>query len=194
MTATDAERSAALLSAKAFYNAELRGKLEPTEKGKYIVIDAESHDYEVDSSLIVATVHLQDRQPYGQTLALRIGYDTTLRLPLRQRDSHSGAGLGQTKTRQKTEKAVLTAFNRSPASLQAEAFYNTELRANLEPTEKGKYVVIDAESHDYEVDGDIIAAGVHLLDRQPDADMFVFCIGYDSEQYALHGLPMRILG
>ena len=75
MAATDNNRTAASLKAEAFYNAELRDKLEPAENGKFIVIDAKSHDYEVDDELIVATVHLRDRQPDGEMVVFRVGFD-----------------------------------------------------------------------------------------------------------------------
>ena len=75
MAATDNNRTAASLKAEAFYNAELRDKLEPAENGKFIVIDAKSHDYEVDDELIVATVHLRDRQPDGEMIVFRVGFD-----------------------------------------------------------------------------------------------------------------------
>ena len=192
MTTTDAQRKAASLQAKAFYDAELRAKLEPTENGKYIVIDTESHDYEVDSSLIVATVHLKDRRPHGRTLALRIGHETTLRFPLRRPDSHDRAPAEQTPARKITKREFLSDYKRSPASLQAEAFYNAELRSNLEPAEKGKYIVIRGETHDYEVHSDPISAAVHLQDRQSGGEMFTFRIGYDSEQCIFHGLQVLI--
>ena len=75
MAATDNNRTAASLQAEEFYNAELRGQLEPAENGKFIVIDAKSHDYEVDDELIVATVHLRDRRPDGEMIVFRVGFD-----------------------------------------------------------------------------------------------------------------------
>ena len=81
--------------------------------------------------------------------------------------------------------------NRTTASLQTEAFYNTELRHQLEPAENGKFIVIDAKSHDYEVDDELIVATVHLRDRQPDGEMIVFRVGFDDETI-LHGKRIRI--
>ena len=86
---------------------------------------------------------------------------------------------------------VATDNNRTAASLQAEAFYNTELRDQLEPAENGKFIVIDAKSHDYEVDDELIVATVHLRDRQPDGEMIVFRVGFDDETI-LHGKRIRI--
>ena len=81
--------------------------------------------------------------------------------------------------------------NRTIASLQAEEFYNAELRDQLEPAENGKFIVIDAKSHDYEVDDELIVATVHLRDRQPDGEMIVFRVGFDDEAI-LHGKRIRI--
>ena len=81
--------------------------------------------------------------------------------------------------------------NRTVASLQAEEFYNAELRDQLEPAENGKFIVIDAKSHDYEVDDELIVATVHLRDRQPDGEMIVFRVGFDDETI-LHGKRIRI--
>ncbi len=81
--------------------------------------------------------------------------------------------------------------NRTVASLQAEEFYNAELRDRLEPAENGKFIVIDAKSHDYEVDDELIVATVHLRDRQPDGEMIVFRVGFDDETI-LHGKRIRI--
>ena len=81
--------------------------------------------------------------------------------------------------------------NRTAASLQAEAFYNAELRDKLEPAENGKFIVIDAKSHDYEVDDELIVATVHLRDRQPDGEMFAFLVGCPNET-VFRGRRMRI--
>lgn len=86
---------------------------------------------------------------------------------------------------------VTTDGNRSAASVQAEEFYNAELRDRLEPAENGKFIVIDAKSHDYEVDDELIVATVHLRDRQPDGEMIVFRVGFDDETI-LHGKRIRI--
>ena len=77
MTTSDGSRSAGAMKTGAFYDTELRTKLEPEENDKFIVIDAKSLDYEVDPNLVVATVHLRDRQPDGEMFAFRIGSKDT---------------------------------------------------------------------------------------------------------------------
>ena len=193
MAATGDTRSEWALRAKAFYDAELRAKLEPAENGKYIIIDGKSLDYEVDDNPIVASVHLRDRQPHGQTLSFCIGFDSRVRGGAWPGDYNGGTTDEGGNGRRKKEKTALPAINRCFASLQAEAYYNAELRDKLEPAHNGKFILIDPESRDYEVDADLFAATVHLRDRQPDGEWIIFRIGYtDGEQPALHGMRMTL--
>lgn len=86
---------------------------------------------------------------------------------------------------------MVTNQDRSVASLQAENFYNAELRDKLEPDENGKFVIIDPESGDHEVHADLVFAYVHLRDRRPDAELFTFRVGDNQlEQSVIHGKRM----
>ena len=193
MATTAYTLSGALLRAKTFYDAELRAKLEPAENGKHIVIDGESLDYEVDANPIVASVHLRDRRPNGRMLSFDIGFDSVTRGGPWPGGSEDGTPAGAVNGHRDQKSSTHRAIERSFASLQAERYYNAELRAKLEPEHKGKYILIDPASRDYEVDSDLIAATVHLRDRQPNGEWIIFCIGYtDSEQAALHGMRMRL--
>ena len=191
MTTTDHARDAAVSRAKDFYNSQLRAKLEPAARGQYVVIDGDSLDYEVDASMIVATVHLQDRQPDARIAVFKIAYDLN-RLTRPRRDASGPVRTAEEFNGDVGKKVARPKITRSPGSLEAENFYNTELRAQLEPLHTGKYILIAGETHDYEIDSDPIAAGVHLLDRQPDAEMFMFCIGSDSHQSVFHGLRLYV--
>ncbi|MCY4416709.1 MAG: hypothetical protein OXE87_10440 [Chloroflexi bacterium] len=62
----------------------------------------------------------------------------------------------------------------------AEEFYERELLPKLMPTEKGKILVLDVESYDYEVDADWLAASDRLQSRHPGAFEFAFRIGYPA--------------
>jgi len=191
MTAKDYARDAAIQRAQEFYSLELSQKLESAAPGKYVVIDGNSLDYEVDASMIVATVHLQDRQPDARIAVFKIADDFNWPIRPRRDASPPGGAVGEF-NEDFGERDIPPEISRSPASLEAENFYNTELRAQLEPVHTGKYILIAGETHDYEIDADPIVAGVHLLDRQPDAEMFMFCIGCDGGQFALHGFPMSV--
>lgn len=191
MSTTNDTRSAASLRAEAFYDAELRDKLEPAQNGKHIVIDSNSLDYEVDANAVVASVHLRDRRPDARTVSFQIGhYSNWPTRPRRNALSPESAGDASGRF---GKKVAPPEIGRSSASLEAEAFYNAGLRAKLEPAEKGKFILIDGKSHDYEVDADLIAATVHLRDRQPSGEWFIFRIGdTDTERSALHGMRMTL--
>ncbi len=191
MTTKDYARDAAIQRAQDFYSSELSHKLEPAALGKYVVIDGNSLDYEVDASMIVATVHLQDRQPDARIAVFKIADDFDW-LTRPRRDASCPGGAAGEFNEDFGERNAPPEISRSTASLEAENFYNTELRAQLEPAHTGKYILITGETHDYEIDSDPIVAGVHLLDRQPDAEMFMFCIGCDSHQIVFHGLRLYI--
>ena len=193
MATTADTLSEALLRVKTFYDAELRAKLEPEQNGKYIVIDGESLDYEVDDNMTVASVHLRDRRPDGEMLSFAIGFDSVARGGPWPGDYDGGAADGESNGHRDKESSTHRAIKRSFASLQAEEYYNAELRAKLEPAHNGEFILIDPASLDYEVDSDPIAATVHLRDRQPNGEWIIFRIGdTDSERSALHGMTMRL--
>ena len=50
------------------------------DKGKFVVIDADSGDYEIDRRDAVATRRLLDRHPGAYTYAIRIGRPTAYRM------------------------------------------------------------------------------------------------------------------
>ena len=191
MTRKEYARDAAIQRAQDFYSSELSQKLESAAPGKYVVIDGNSLDYEVDASMIVGTVHLQDRHPDARIVVFKIADDLDWLTRPRRDASRLGRPVGEF-NEDFGERDAPPEINRSPASLEAENFYNTELRAQLEPVHTGKYILIAGETHDYEIDADPIVAGVHLLDRQPGAEMFMFCIGCDGHQSVFHGLRLYI--
>lgn len=50
------------------------------ERGKFIVIDVETGDYEIDKRDPVATRRLLDRSPGAMTYAVRVGFPTAYRM------------------------------------------------------------------------------------------------------------------
>ena len=61
-------------SAQALYRQKIRPWAYPKYKGRMLVIDLESHDYEIDDHDIVATQRLWHRRPGCLTFGIRIGY------------------------------------------------------------------------------------------------------------------------
>ena len=66
--------------AEKFYEQELLPKLLSTEKGKILVLDIESGDYEVDADWLTASDRLQARRPGAFEYAFRIGYPAVVTL------------------------------------------------------------------------------------------------------------------
>ena len=66
---------------KAIYKEKIKHLAEPAENGKFVVIDVESGDYEIDEQIIPASDRLRERHPNAVTYAGRVGYPTTYKLP-----------------------------------------------------------------------------------------------------------------
>ena len=66
----------AALAAKgqAIYREKIRPLVHPQHKGRMLVMDIESGDYEIDDREIVASERLWERRPDAITLSIRVGY------------------------------------------------------------------------------------------------------------------------
>ena len=58
--------------------------------------------------------------------------------------------------------------------------YEQKLRSLLEPQHVGKYLVIDVESGDYEMDEDHLAASDRAAAKHPGAPLYAMRIGYKA--------------
>lgn len=70
----------------------------------------------------------------------------------------------------------------APAEIarRAKEIYERDLRAKLEPGNKGKILVIDIETGEYEMDNDHLAASERALAKRPNAVLFGMRIGYPT--------------
>lgn len=59
---------------KELYERQIRSKVEAGNTGKYLVIDIESGDYEVDDDKFAASERAHMKHPDGALYAMRIGY------------------------------------------------------------------------------------------------------------------------
>jgi hypothetical protein len=66
--------------AEEIYRRSIRDKVMPQEKGKFLVVDIESGDYEVDEDDLAAEDRLRARRPDGVFFGLRVGYKTAYTL------------------------------------------------------------------------------------------------------------------
>jgi hypothetical protein len=67
-----------------------------------------------------------------------------------------------------------------------EEIYHRDIRAKVMPHQKGRFLIIDVESGDYEIDDDDLQAEKRLRARRPDGVLFGMRIGYTSA-YTLSG-------
>ena len=62
------------------YRHQLRSQVMPQYKGKFLILDIESGDYEIDADDTSAEERLRSRRPTGVFFGLRIGYTSAYTL------------------------------------------------------------------------------------------------------------------
>lgn len=65
---------------QALYDQQIRGKVEPEHNGKFLVLDIETGDYEVDTDSRAAFDRADAKRPGAPFYILRVGYPTAVRL------------------------------------------------------------------------------------------------------------------
>jgi hypothetical protein len=58
------------------YDDQLRGLLEPTHNGKYVVVDVETGEYELDDDHLAASDRAAAKRPGARLYATRVGSRT----------------------------------------------------------------------------------------------------------------------
>ncbi|MGH9854689.1 MAG: hypothetical protein ACREBD_33065 [Blastocatellia bacterium] len=78
--------------------------------------------------------------------------------------------------------------NYTPEEVEArgEAIYEERIQEHVEAENKGKFLVIDIETGDYEIDADDLKATMRALAKRPAAVLYGLRIGYPSA-YRLGG-------
>ena len=76
----------------------------------------------------------------------------------------------------------------SPQQVEAkgEEIYERHIRGMVEPGNRGKFVVIDIETGEFEVDDDDLQATKRALEKRPEAVLYGLRIGYPTA-YTLGG-------
>jgi hypothetical protein len=71
----------------AIFERDIQPKLKPDDRDKFVAIDIETGDFEIDSDSLPATTRLISRHPDAQVWVVRVGHRAavTLRSVLRQR-------------------------------------------------------------------------------------------------------------
>ena len=59
------------------YERQLRDKLEPQHKGRFLVIDIETGEYDIDDDDLKATFRAHRKRPNGAHFGMRVGYEAS---------------------------------------------------------------------------------------------------------------------
>ena len=71
-------------------------------------------------------------------------------------------------------------YSREEFSRRGTDIYFRVVRPTLSPDDIGKFVTIDIESEDFEVDRDSMKAADRLFERRPDAQIWLERAGYQT--------------
>ncbi len=84
--------------------------------------------------------------------------------------------------------------DREEVARRAHEIYERDIRALVEPEQVGKFVVLDVETGDYEVDDDELAASRRVEARNPGGGRrrFLLRIGYPAA-YQIGGSSLHLL-
>jgi hypothetical protein len=65
---------------QALYDQNIRRLVEPTHNGKFLVLDIETGEYEIDSSELAAVDRAKAKNPKAVLYLVRVGYPAAYRL------------------------------------------------------------------------------------------------------------------
>ena len=63
---------------------------------------------------------------------------------------------------------------------RGEEIYQQQLREKVEAKHQGKFLTIDIETGDYEIDADEVASAMRLLEKHPEAALYCLRIGFPA--------------
>ena len=69
---------------------------------------------------------------------------------------------------------------------RGQALYDQTIKAQVEEANRGKFLILDVNTGDYEIDAEDLTASERLLARKPDAVLFGVRIGHRAA-YRLGG-------
>jgi len=81
-----------------------------------------------------------------------------------------------------------THYTPEEVAARGEALYAERIRTNVEAAHKGKFIVVDIETGDFEVDSDDLTATKRALAKRPDAVLYGLRIGFPAA-YRLASIP-----
>ncbi|MBM4043473.1 MAG: hypothetical protein FJ290_33730 [Planctomycetes bacterium] len=89
MSTATADRHELVRRGQAYYDQHLRAKLEPEHKGKFLALQPDSGEYEMDADEMAAIDRARARCPGRFFYILRIGYRAAHRIRARMRRGYT---------------------------------------------------------------------------------------------------------
>lgn len=74
MPYSDESSEAIAARGEEIYQQQIRDKVDPKHKGKFLVLDIETGDYEIDAEDLVATDRLLAKHPNAIIYGVRVGF------------------------------------------------------------------------------------------------------------------------
>jgi hypothetical protein len=68
---------------QALYEREVQGSLGASDRGKFLVLDIKTEDYELDADELAAVQRARAKRPNGAFYIVRVGHPAAFRLGLR---------------------------------------------------------------------------------------------------------------
>jgi hypothetical protein len=81
-------------------------------------------------------------------------------------------------------------YSKEEFARRGDAIYERDIRPRLSAEDDGKFVAIDIETGDYEIDPDDFEATERLSVRRPEAQMWLVRVGHRAA-HSLGGRPLR---
>lgn len=83
-------------------------------------------------------------------------------------------------------------YSKEEFARRGDTIYERDIEPHLKPDDHGKYVAIDIETGEYEIDADEMVAGDRLRARIPDPQTWLRRVGYRYvRQFGWHKRPVR---
>lgn len=71
-------------------------------------------------------------------------------------------------------------YSQGSIAARGEEIYHQRLREKVESNHKGKFLTIDIETGNYEIDADEVVSSMRLLEKHPEAVLYCLRIGFPA--------------
>ena len=147
------------------YERNILPRLTKEDEDKFVLIDIESGDYELDRDEMAASDRLFARRPDAQVWFRRVGTRPVRRFGPRYRGRILVTMSGG------------TTIEVEELARRGDEIYERDVIPRIGPGERNQVVAIDVETGDYEIAGDELAAAHRLRARRPEAQIWFRRVG-----------------